>query len=214
MVSSAALTMARGSIARKLSRSGARVHCSSGPPSEIGTAAPPLPTTTLDSRPGREAAANRAAEVPMSGPTMCGLPSPHTSTSPARNSPIACGDRMSSRRSDPPNPGRSTAKRRACCASEDQIGAKAYTLSGHGLVSRIDCSAGPGLSAQRILTPSTDRNPIRIVSCMASAPDGRGGGTASGLAASIAPVEPTGPHPWLAGPGDGANVATQSSGCS
>jgi hypothetical protein len=109
---------------------------------------PPLPTTTLESRPGREAAAaNSAAEVLMSGPTMCGWPRPRSSISRARNSPIARGDMRPSLRSDPPKPGRSTANSRTRCASGDQIGAKAYTLSGHGLVRRIVSSAGSLLSA-------------------------------------------------------------------
>jgi hypothetical protein len=64
---------------------------------------------------------------------------------------------MSSRRSDAPNPGRSTAKRRACSASEAQIGANAYTLSGHGLVSRTAGSCALPLSAHRTRTPATVR---------------------------------------------------------
>jgi hypothetical protein len=39
------------------------------------------------------------------------------------------------------------AKRRAFSASEAHIGANAYTLSGHGLVSRITGSCEPPLSA-------------------------------------------------------------------
>ncbi len=45
-----------------------------GSPSSSGTAAPPVPTITLVIRSGWVAAANRAAEVPTSGATMCGLP--------------------------------------------------------------------------------------------------------------------------------------------
>ena len=44
-------------------------------PSWSGTAAPPLPTTRLRSRPGYWAAANSAAAVPMSGPTTWGVSS-------------------------------------------------------------------------------------------------------------------------------------------
>src|SRR5207247_1126764 len=101
------------------------------------TVTPPPPTTTLEKRSGRDAAAKSAAEVPMSGPTTCGRPRPHVSISRARKSPIASGDRRSSRRSEPPKPGRSTAKSRKRGVSSGQIGANAYTLSGHGLVSRI-----------------------------------------------------------------------------
>jgi hypothetical protein len=54
---------------------------------------------------------------------------------------------------------------RATPASGGQIGANAYTLSGHGLVSRIEGAAALVLSAYRTHTPSTVRNPI----CMASA---------------------------------------------
>ena len=46
----------------------------SGSPSSSGTAAPPEPTITLAIRSGCAAAANRAAEVPTSGATMCGVP--------------------------------------------------------------------------------------------------------------------------------------------
>ena len=113
----------------------------------MGTAAAPLPTTTLATRSGRAAAANSAAEVPMSGPTTCGRPRPHASISRARKPPIAEGERRSSRRSDPPKPGRSTAKSMKRGVSNDQIGANAYRLSGHGLVSRITCSAQPSLAA-------------------------------------------------------------------
>ena len=48
----AAATICRGSAARKLSRSGASTQSFSRPPSRSGTAAPPLPTTRLRSRPG------------------------------------------------------------------------------------------------------------------------------------------------------------------
>ena len=76
----------------------------------------------------------------------------------ARNSPIARGDRRSSRRSDAPNPGRSTANSRACSASVAHIGANAYRLSGHGLVSSSVGSCEPPLSAYRIFRPSIVRN--------------------------------------------------------
>ena len=55
--------------------------------------------------------ARRCAAVPRSASAM----------SRARNPPIARGDRRSSRRSDAPNPGRSTANRRACSASVAHI---------------------------------------------------------------------------------------------
>ena len=86
------------------------------------------------------------------------VPSSTSAISWARKSPIARGDRRSSRRSDAPNPGRSMANRRACSASVAQIGANAYTLSGQGLVSRMVRSCEPPLSAYRIRTPSTARN--------------------------------------------------------
>jgi hypothetical protein len=76
----------------------------------------------------------------------------------ARNPPLARGENRSSRLSDAPKPGRSTAKRRACSASVVQIGANAYTLSGHGLVSRIVGSRGWPLSAYRIVNPSNVPN--------------------------------------------------------
>src|SRR5262245_28793873 len=76
----------------------------------------------------------------------------------ARNPPIARGDSRFARRSDAPNPGRSIANRRACSASVVHIGANAYTLSGHGLVSSTVRSCPPPLSAYRIRTPSTVRN--------------------------------------------------------
>jgi hypothetical protein len=72
---------------------------------------------------------------------------------------MARGDRRSSRRSDAPNPGRSIANRRACSAREAQIGAKAYRLSGQGLVSTtVGPCEPPPLSAYRIFTPSIVRN--------------------------------------------------------
>jgi hypothetical protein len=77
--------------------------------------------------------------------------------SPARNSPIARGDRRSSRRSDAPKPGKSTANKRACSASDAHIGANAYTLSGHGLVRTTVGFCMPPLSANRIRTPSIVR---------------------------------------------------------
>ena len=64
IVSTAALTIARGSIARYLSRSGSSTHDLSGSPSWSGTAAPPVPTITLAIRSGCAAAANRAADGP------------------------------------------------------------------------------------------------------------------------------------------------------
>jgi hypothetical protein len=60
---------------------------------------------------------------------------------------MARGDRRSSRRSEAPNPGRSTANSRACSASVAYIGANAYTLSGQGLVSSSIGSGEPPLSA-------------------------------------------------------------------
>ena len=68
--------------------------------------------------------------------------------------PVARGDSRSSRRSDAPKPGRSTAKRRACSESEAHIGANAYTLSGQGLVRTTTGFCEPPLSAYRIRTPS------------------------------------------------------------
>ena len=65
----------------------------------------------------------------------------------ARNPPIARGERRSSRRSDAPKPGRSMANRRACSESVAHIGANAYMLSGHGLVSSSTGSCEPPLSA-------------------------------------------------------------------
>jgi hypothetical protein len=50
-------------------------------------------------------------------------------------------------------------------ASRGHIGAKAYTLSGQGLVSSIEGAERPVLSAQRTRTPSMIREPT----CMASA---------------------------------------------
>src|SRR5262245_51066312 len=85
---------------------------------------------------------------------MCGVPRSASAITRARNPPIARGDRRSVRRCDAPNPGRSTANKRARSASAPHIGANAYTLSGHGLVSS---SVGPDdrpLSAYRILSPS------------------------------------------------------------
>src|SRR6516225_224433 len=157
IVSAAAPTITRGSILRYLSRSGSSTHEASGSPSWIGTAAPPVPTVTLAIRSGCASAANRAAEVPTSGATMCGVPRSASVMSRARNSPIARGDSRSSRRSDAPKPGRSTANRRACPDSVSHIGANAYTLSGQGLVSRTTDSREPPLSAYRIRTPSTLR---------------------------------------------------------
>ena len=157
MVSTAAPTITCGSILRYLSRSGSRTHEASGWPSWIGTAAPPLPTTTLTNRSGYAAAANRAAAVPTSGATRCALPRSASAMSRARNSPIARGDSRSSRRSDAPKPGRSTANRRACSESDAQIGANAYTLSGHGLVRTTVGLCGLPLSAYRIRTPSIIR---------------------------------------------------------
>ena len=71
-VSSAAVTIAAESTVRKRSTSGSSTQPCSGSPSAIGTAAPPLPTTTLATVPGDEAAANSAAAVPTSGATRCG----------------------------------------------------------------------------------------------------------------------------------------------
>src|SRR6516162_8737690 len=157
MVSTAVLTIARGSILRYLSRSGSRTHDASGSPSWIGTAAPPVPTTTLAIRSGCAAAANNAAAVPTSGATMCGVPRSASAMSCAKNSPIARGDNRSSRRSDAPKPGRSTASRWACSASDAHIGANAYTLSGQGLVSRTVGLCELPLSAYRIRSPSIVR---------------------------------------------------------
>ena len=70
IVSTAAPTIARGSILRYLSRSGSSTHDANGSPSWSGIAAPPVPTITLAIRSGCVAAANRAAEVPTSGATM------------------------------------------------------------------------------------------------------------------------------------------------
>lgn len=157
MVSAAAPTITCGSILRYLSRSGSRTHEASGWPSWIGTAVPPLPTITLTNRSGCAATANSAAAVPTSGATMCAVPRSASAMSRARNSPIARGDRRSSRRSDAPKPGRSTANRRACSASDAHIGANAYTLSGHGLVRTTVGFCVPPLSANRIRTPSIVR---------------------------------------------------------
>src|SRR5437764_11043670 len=101
---------------------------------------------------GDDAAANRAAEVPTSGATTAGVPSPHSAMSRSRKAPIADGESRSAPRSDWPTPGRSTAHRRNLPASDDQIGANANTLSGHGLVSTMVESAGPSLSAMRTRT--------------------------------------------------------------
>src|SRR5580658_3419749 len=161
MVPTAVLTITCGSILRYLSRSGSRTQDASGSPSWIGTAAPPVPTTTLASRSGWVAAANRAAEVPTSGATRCARPRSASVMSWARNSPIARGDSRSSRRSDAPNPGRSTANRRACSDSVAHIGANAYTLSGHGLVRTTVGFCELPLSAYRIRTPSIVRNRVR-----------------------------------------------------
>jgi hypothetical protein len=79
------------------------------PPAGNGTAASPLPTTRLRSRPGWRAAANRAAAVPVPGATTCGYPSPNASAIVMMNSPIACGDSSASLRWECPSPGRSTA---------------------------------------------------------------------------------------------------------
>ena len=144
LVSIAAPTIARASIRRYLSKSGSSTHEASGSPSCSGTAVPPVPTITLANRSGCAAAANRAAAVPTSGPDD------------VRRVQAGLGDHLRqelahrprreadpSRASDAPKPGRSTANRRACSASVAQIGANAYRLSGHGLVSRIVCSDGP-----------------------------------------------------------------------
>src|SRR4051794_31095251 len=64
MVSTATLTIARGSIRRYLSRSGSSTQDASGSPSSSGTAAPPVPTITLAMRSGCAAAAKRAAGRP------------------------------------------------------------------------------------------------------------------------------------------------------
>src|SRR3954452_3865434 len=158
IVPTAVSTIIRGCIRRYLSRSGSSTHDARGSPSSSGIAAPPVPTITLANRSGCAAAAKSAADVPTSGATMCGRPRSASATSRARNPPIARGDRRSSRRSDPPNPGRSTANRRACSASVAHIGPNAYRLSGHGLVSRITGACQPPLSAYRIRRPSTARN--------------------------------------------------------
>src|SRR5262245_34527841 len=158
IVSTAAPTIVRGSILRYLSRSGSSTHEASGSPSCRGIAAPPVPTITLAIRSGCAAAANKAADVPTSGATMCGLPRSASAMSWVRKAPIARGDRRFSRRSDAPNPGRSTANRRACSASVAQIGANAYKLSGQGLVSSTAGSCAPPLSAYRIHSPSIVRN--------------------------------------------------------
>ena len=153
------LTITRGSIWRYLSRSGSSTHERSGSPSSSGTAAPPVPTITLAmplrmrrrrEQGGRASRrrARRCAAVPRSASAM----------SRARNPPIARGDRRSSRRSDAPNPGRSTANRRACSASVAHIRANAYRLSGQGLVSSTIGSCEPPLSAYRIFSPSIVRN--------------------------------------------------------
>src|ERR1700735_2695489 len=76
----------------------------------------------------------------------------------ARKLPIARGERRSSRRSDAPKPGRSTANSRARSESVAHIGAKAYTLSGQGLVRRRVGACEPWVSAYRILRPSIVRN--------------------------------------------------------
>ena len=91
---------------RYLSRSGSSTHDRSGSPSSSGTAAPPVPTITLAIRSGCVAAANRAADVPTSGrdDVRPVADRPRRSSS-ARNSPIARGERRSSRRSDAPKPG-------------------------------------------------------------------------------------------------------------
>jgi hypothetical protein len=156
-VSTAVLTITCGSILRYLSRSGSKTQDASGSPSWIGTAAPPVPTPTLASRSGWAAAANWAAEVPASGATRCARPRSASAMSRARNPPIARGDSRSSRRSDAPKPGRSTANKRACSDSDAHIGANAYTLSGQGLVRTTAGFCGLPLSAYRIRTPPTVR---------------------------------------------------------
>jgi hypothetical protein len=55
---------------RYLSKSGSSTHEASGSPSWIGTAAPPVPTITLETFSGYAAARKSAAEVPTSGATM------------------------------------------------------------------------------------------------------------------------------------------------
>jgi hypothetical protein len=157
MVSTAVSTITRGSILRYLPGPGSRTHDACGSPSWIGTAAPPVPTIALPVRFGCAVAANRAAAVPTSCATMCGVPRSASVMSWARNSPIARGDSRSWRRSDAPKPGRSTANRRACSAGVAHIGANAYTLSGQGLVSRTVGFCGLPLSAYRIRTPPAVR---------------------------------------------------------
>jgi hypothetical protein len=142
---------------RYLSQSGSSTHDASGSPSWIGTAVPPVPTIALAIRSGCAAAANNAAAVPTSGATMCGVPRSASAMSWAMNSPVARGDNRSCRRSDAPKPGRSMANRRACLASDAQIAAKAYTLSGQGLLSMTVGLCELPLSAYRIWSPSMVR---------------------------------------------------------
>jgi hypothetical protein len=99
-------------------------------------------------------AANSVADVPMSGATTCGLSSSRTSAIRMMKSPIAFGFISASRRSDPPNPGRSTAVRRAASASRGHICSNAYMLSGQGL-SSITSGDHYRLWPNRIDSPST-----------------------------------------------------------
>ena len=115
------VTTSLGPMARYGARSSSWTQARSGSPSWIGTAAPPLPTVALRNRSGCPATANSTALVPMSGPTTCGLASPNSSATRTMNSPMACGDSRSSRSSECPKPGRSTAVRWACSASLDQV---------------------------------------------------------------------------------------------
>jgi len=192
----AAFTTACGSTARYFSRSRSSTHEARGSPSWSGTAVPPAPTTTPANSPGWSAAANRAAGVPTSGATMNGRPSPVSSTSRARNPPMARGASRSSRPSDPPNPGRSTAKSRACALRVSQMGVNAYRLSGHGLVSRIVGPAVPPPSAHLTHTPSTVRTRT----------------SGSGVV-SMGPLSPrlVGGRQWQSGGGPARRLATHTS---
>ena len=109
----------------------------------------------------------QAAAVPTSGATTCGVPTSASAMSWDRNSPIARGARKFSLRSDAPEPGRSTAKGRACPDSGARMGANAYTLSGHGLVNRTVGSCEPPLSAYRTRSPPIVRKPACRVAAVA-----------------------------------------------
>jgi hypothetical protein len=87
---------------------------------------------TLRIRPEVSSSANSAALVPTSGPKRCGEEISHWSIRRMRNAPIVRGVRSSSRRSEPPNPGRSIATKFARSESADQVLSKAYRLSGQG----------------------------------------------------------------------------------